>query len=68
MKDYHKNSNKGYIFEYLKYSHDLQSHLPFLPEGIKIEKFNKLVWTLYDKKQCCSHKSFKTNIKSWISF
>ena len=50
MKDYHKNSNKGYVFEYLKYSHDLQSDLPFLPEGIKIEKFNKLVCTLYDKK------------------
>ena len=50
MKDCDKNSNKGYIFEYLKYSHDLQSDLPFLPEGIKIKKFNKLVYTLFDKK------------------
>ena len=33
---------------------------------MKTKKCNKLVCKLYDKKLCCSHKSFKTSIKSWI--
>ena len=48
--------------------HDLHSNLPFLPERMKINKCNKHVCNLYGEKLCCSHKSFKTSIRSWISF
>ena len=37
------------------------------PGGMKIKQCNNLVCNLYDKKLCCSHKSFKTSIKSWNS-
>ena len=40
----------------------------FLPERMKIEKVQKLVTNLNDKKECCSHKEFKASIKSRISF
>ena len=52
--------------EYLKKLHGLHSDLPFLPEIIKINKLNKLVSYLYDKKLCCSHKFLKTSIRLWI--
>ena len=46
--------DKGYIFEvdveYPKDLHDLHSDLPVLPERMKINKCNKLVCNLYDKK------------------
>ena len=35
---------------------------------MKINYSNKLVCNLYAKKVCYSHKTLKTNIKSWISF
>ena len=54
--------------DYLKDFHDLHSDLLFLPERFKINKCNKLVCNLYDKKLFCSHKSFKASIRSWISF
>ena len=54
IKNYDKDSDKGYIFEadakYPKNLHDLHSDLPFLPEKMKIDKCNKLVCNLYDKK------------------
>ena len=54
IEDYCNNSDIGYILkvdiEYRKELHDLYSDLPFLPERIKINKCNKLVYTLYDKK------------------
>ena len=34
---------------------------------MKINECSKLICNLYDKKLCCSHKNFKTSIKSWIS-
>ena len=59
---------KGYVLEvtfgYPKDLHDLHSNLPFLPERTKINKHNKLLCNLYDKKLCCSHKSYKTSIRS----
>ena len=53
IKDYDKDSDKGYIYEvdveYPKNLHDLHSDLPFLPERMKINKCNKLICNLYDK-------------------
>ena len=46
---------------------NLHSDLPFLPERKNIEKCNKLVCNVHDKNYYRSHKSFKTNIKSWIN-
>ena len=70
IRNYNGDSNKGYIIEvdveYPKELHDLHTGFPFLPDRIKINKCNKFVCNLYDKKNlCCSHKSFKRSIKSW---
>ena len=68
IKDYNKNSNKGYVFEvdveYPKDLLNLHSNLPFLDKRRKIEKYDQLVCNLHDKKLCCAHKNFKTSIKS----
>ena len=54
-----KDSDKGYILEvdvkYPKNLHDLHSDLPFLPERMKIDKCNKLICNLYDKKDYVVH-------------
>ena len=54
IRNYDENSDIGYIFEatidYHKDLHDLHSDLSFLPERMKINKCNKLVCNLYDKK------------------
>ena len=56
------------MFGFLKKLHDLHSVLPFLPERIKIEKAEKLIANLHDKKRLYyTHKKFKTSIKSWIN-
>ena len=59
-----KNRKKGYILEvdvkYPKELHDLHSDLPFLPKKMKIDKYNKLVCDLHDKKKYIVHiKSLK---------
>ena len=71
VKNYDENSdNIGYFlkvdFEYPKELHDLHSDIPFLPEKMKINKHDKLVCTLYEKRVCCTHKKHKTSIKSWF--
>ena len=59
IKNYDEGSNKGYILEvdvdYPKKLHDLLNDLPFLSERMKINKRNKLVCTLYDKKNYVAH-------------
>ena len=54
IKNYCEDSDIGYILEidieYPKYLNDLHSNLPFLPERMKINKCNKFVCNLYDKK------------------
>ena len=71
IKNYDEDSDKGYILEvdveYPENLHDLHSDLPFLAERKKINKCNKLVCNLYDKKLCCSFKIIKTSIKSWVN-
>ena len=54
IQNYDEYSNEGLIIEadveYFKDLHDLYNDLPFLPERMKINKCNKLVRNLYDKK------------------
>ena len=54
IKSYDKDSDNRYILEadvkYPKNVHDWHSDLPFLPKRMKIDKCNKLVCNLYDKK------------------
>ena len=54
IKNYNENDNKVYILEvdvkYPKRLHELHSDLPFLSERIKIDKCNKLVCNLFNKK------------------
>ena len=54
IKYYDEDSKKGYILEvdvkHLKYLHDLHRDLPYLPERMKINKCNKRVCYMYDKK------------------
>ena len=55
IKNYDEDSDKGYILEvdveHPKDLHNLHSDLPFLPERMKINKCNKLVCCLHDKKR-----------------
>ena len=59
IENYDEDSDKGYTLEvdveYSKYLHDLYSDLPFLPERMKVNKCNKLVHKLYDKKSYVVH-------------
>ena len=59
IKNYNENDNKGYIIEvdvrYLKRLDELHSDLPFLPERMKIDKCNKLVCNLFNKKKYVIH-------------
>ena len=56
-----KNSDKGYILEvdvdYPSKLHKLHSDMPFLPERMKIDKTQKLVCNLRDKKKYVVHIS-----------
>ena len=53
IKNYDEESDKGYIrevdVEYSKNLDDLHGYFPFLPERMKVNKFNKLVCYLYYK-------------------
>ena len=61
IKNYNENDNKGYILEvevrYPKRLHELHSDLPFLSERMKIDKCNKLVCNLFNKKKYVAHIS-----------
>ena len=56
-----KNCDKGYILEvdvdYLSKLHKLHSDMPFLPEKMKIDKTQKLVCNLRDRKKYVVHIS-----------
>ena len=56
-----KNSSKGYVLEvgvdYPSKLHKLHNDMPFLPERIKIDKTQKLVCNLRDKKKYVVHIS-----------
>ena len=64
IKNYNENNDKGYILEedvkYPKKLHDLHIDLPFLPKRMKINKCEKLVCNLRNKKKYVVHiKSLK---------
>ena len=59
IKNYDEDKDVGLFLnvdvEYPKELHDLHSDLPFLPERMKINKCNKLVCNLCDKKNYVVH-------------
>ena len=59
IKKYDEDSDKGYFLEvdveYPKNLHNLRKDLLFLPERLKIEKCNKLVCNVYNKKNYVVH-------------
>ena len=59
IKNYDENNDKGYIleveFKYLKRLHELHSDLPFLSERMKVDKCEKLVCNLFNKKKYVAH-------------
>ena len=61
QKDCNENSDKWYIFELgIEYLKQLRSYvtytdLPFLPERIKVKKWNIPVCNLYDKEKYVVH-------------
>ena len=69
IKKYDEDSNTGYFFEvdveYPKTLFNSHKDLPFLPERKKVEKVEKLICSIGEKKKCYSHKSFKTSSISW---
>ena len=59
IKNYNENDNKGYILEvdikHPKRLHELYNDLPFLSERMKIDKCNKLVCNIFNKKKYVTH-------------
>ena len=59
IKNCNENDSKGYILEvdikYPKRLHELHSNLPFLSERMKVNKCNKLVCNLFNKKKYVTH-------------
>ena len=59
IKNYDEDSNVGYFtkadIEYPKELHNKDSDLPFLPERNNVNKCEKLLCNLYDKKDLVDH-------------
>ena len=59
IKNYDENSNKGYFLEvdidYPKELFDLHKNLPFLPENKRVNKVEKLICDIEDKKKHVIH-------------
>ena len=59
LQNWKSNSKKGYIIEldleYPKELHDLHNSYPLAPEKIKVNKIDKLIPNLYDKKKYICH-------------
>ena len=54
-KDSIKSDNKESDVQYPEKIHELHNDLPFLPERMKIEKFEKLVTNLHGKTEYVIH-------------
>ena len=82
IKNYDSHNDMGYIFYvdiiYRKELYELHKDLPFLPDRMKVNKFNKLVASVHDKnnyviriyalKQALDHGLILKKIHSAISF
>ena len=73
IKNYNEDDKKGYIFEVdvkcSKKLHELHSDLPFLPERMEINKCNKLICNLYDRKKYVVHiNSLKQALNHGLKF
>ena len=73
LKNFNEQSDEGYFLEvdvqYPKKIHKLHNDSPFLHDGMKIEKVEKLVTNLHDKTKYTIHiKRFKASIKPGIYF
>ena len=59
IKNYKEDSDEGYFAEadvqYPEKLHELHNYLLFLPERMKLEKFQKLVANLHDKTEYTIH-------------
>ena len=59
LKNYNEESSEGYFLavevQYPEQLHELHNDLPFLPETMKIKKFEKLVTNLHDKTEYFIH-------------
>ena len=59
IKNYDENSNTGYFLEvdidYPTELFDLYKDLPFVPESKKVNKVEKLICDIKDKKKCVIH-------------
>ena len=59
IRSYNKEIDEGYFLEvdvqYPGNLHEFHNDLPFLPERIRIEKFEKLVTNLHDKTEYVIH-------------
>ena len=59
IKNYNEESDEGYFLEvdvqYPEKLHELRNDLPFLPEGMKIKKVEKLATNLHDKTEYVIH-------------
>ena len=68
IKDYNQDSDTGYFIEadvqYSKKWHELHNDLLFLPEWMKIEKVEKFVTNLHDKKE---HITYIRNLKEALN-
>ena len=72
IRNYNENSDIGYFLEldidYPEKLFNLHKDLPFLPERKKVNKVEKLICSIENKKKICySSKSLKLSLKSWIS-
>ena len=69
-ENYNEDSDKGYFLEvdvkYPENLHGLYNDLLISPETVNIEKVEKFVANLHDKK-FYAHDKFKTSTKIWIS-
>ena len=71
MKKYNGESDQGYFLEvgvpYLQELHELHKGLSFLPERMKVEKVEKLVANLHDKKEYLMHIwHLKQALSHWL--
>ena len=71
-ENYNEESDERYFHEvdvqYVEKAHKPHNDLPFLPERMKIKKFENLVANLHDKTEYVVHVRNSWIMDSWIIF